>query len=913
MSSAHGKNMVLLACQMALLLGSSREESPCRVRGAEADCSRRKLSDVPPDLPANITGLDMSHNRLKGILPASLSRYSGLLRLDVSYNSLSVLEGGLCRALPRLRTLCVDHNEVHVVQKEDLDGCGSLTHLGLSGNRLKLKGEPFVGLKSLKVLDVSGNNLDSAKLGSSPQLANLAELRLGFNAFSTLARDDFAFFGNSSSLRVLDLESSTIKTVEAGSFRPISGLSTLTMDGSAMGTTAISKLCSALSGTSLRHLSLRSMKLVTLTNGTFRGLRDTNVTFLDLSSNGLGKMEEGALRWLDKLETLVLSDNNLKHLTKGTFGGLGALKRLDLTKALVKSHASATPIIDDFAFGPLGALEILCLRRTSVHFVDGRTFTGPRGLREVDLSWSSYASLKSVSNETLSSLGGSLLKLNLTAAAISRLGPGAFSALGNLSQLFLDFNFIRQTLSGEELVGLGGLKELHLSYNRQTVTLVSQSFFGVPALEVLTLSKSLTADSLNSEPSPFRPLAELTYLDLSNNNIANLKVDLLSGLTNLRVLKLEHNNLAMLWKEAKAGGPVFYLKGLGNLSSLQLDNNGLDEIPAESLSGLSALRELGLSNNLLNKLEDSVFASQSSLRVLRLQRNLITSVRPQVFRTPLSNLSYLQMERNPFDCTCESMLWFVTWLNGSGGAAVPGWRERYRCNTPLAYFNRSVADFDPLSCKDLAPFRAFFLLSAILVALLTVIPLLWNFQGWRLRFYWNILLNRTLGFRHGAEGGDGEEGGRFRYDAYVVHAEADGGWVEEAVLPLEDCGCRFFLEERDAEIGMSQLESIVTNMRNSRRILFVVTESLLLDPWCSRFKAHHALHQVMEASRDSVILVLLEDVPDYKLWLSLFLRRAMLRRHCVLDWPAGQEERALAFHQQLLIALGKTRPVSPFL
>ncbi|XP_077460609.1 toll-like receptor 3 isoform X2 [Stigmatopora argus] len=913
MSSAYGKKMVLLACQMALLLGSSREESPCRVRGAEADCSHLNLTDVPPDLPANISGLDLSHNRLSRILPASLSRYSGLLRLDVSYNSLTVLEGGLCRALPLLRTLHVDHNEVHVVREEDLDGCGALTVLGLSGNRLKLKGEPFAGLQSLKVLDVSKNNLDSAKLGSRPQLANLAELRLGFNAFSALAQDDFALFGNSSSLRFLDLESSTIKTVEAGSFKPISSLSTLIMDGSKMGTTAISKLCLALSGTSVRHLSLRTMKLVTLTDGTFRGLQETDVAFLDLSGNGLGKMEEGALRWLGKLETLVLSDNNLKHLTRGTFGGLGALKRLDLTRALVKSRASATPIIDDLAFGPLGALEILCLRRTSVRSLSGRTFAGPRALREVDLSWSSYASLKSISNETLSSLGGSLLKLNLTAAAVSRLGPGAFSALGNLSHLFLDFNFIRQTLSGEELGGLGRLKELRLSFNRQTVTLVSQSFAGVPGLELLTLSKSLTAASLNSEPSPFRPLAELAYLDLSNNNIANLNGDLLSGLAKLRVLKLEHNNLARLWKEAKPGGAVFYLRGLGNLSSLQLDNNGLDEIPAGSLSGLSALRELSLSNNLLNKLEDSVFASQTSLTVLRLQRNLITSVRAEVFRTPLSNLSYLLMDRNPFDCTCESMLWFVTWLNGSGGAAVPGWRERYRCNTPLAYFNRSVADFEPLSCKDLAPFRALFLLSATLVALLTAMPLFWRFHGWRLRFHWNILLNRTLGFRQGDAAAAAEEGGRFQYDAYVVHAEADGGWVERAVLPLENCGCRFYLEERDAEAGMSQLESIVTNMRNSRRILFVVTESLLLDPWCSRFKAQQALHQVMEASRDSVILVLLEDVPDYKLWLSLFLRRAMLRRHCVLGWPAGQEERALAFRQQLLIALGKTRPVSPLL
>lgn len=84
-------------------------------------------------------------------------------------------------------------------------------------------------------------------------------------------------------------------------------------------------------------------------------------------------------------------------------------------------------------------------------------------------------------------------------------------------------------------------------------------------------------------------------------------------------------------------------------------------------------------------------------------------------------------------------------------------------------------------------------------------------------------------------------------------------------------------------------------------ILFLIG---LLYPACS-FKAHHALHQVMEASRDSVILVFLQDVHDYKLSRSLFLRRGMLRKRCVLHWPV-HKERVVAFRQKLLIALGTT-------
>lgn len=62
---------------------------------------------------------------------------------------------------------------------------------------------------------------------------------------------------------------------------------------------------------------------------------------------------------------------------------------------------------------------------------------------------------------------------------------------------------------------------------------------------------------------------------------------------------------------------------------------------------------------------------------------------------------------------------------------------------------------------------------------------------------------------------------------------------------------------------------------------------------------------MIEASRDSVVLVFLQDVHDYKLSRTLFLRRGMLRSCCVLYWPV-HKERVPAFRQKLLIALGMT-------
>lgn len=625
--------------------------------------------------------------------------------------------------------------------------------------------------------------------------------------------------------------------LEPGCLKPVSGLRTLILDGSNMGAQVIADVCSQLSGTAISTLSLRNMKLAALSNTTLAGLRDTNLSCLDLSQNGLANIGSGSFRWLPRLQTLVLEDIKIKHVSGDTFQGLGSLKRLQLTKTLAKAHASTTVVIDGFSFQPLKALESLLLRGTAIQEITNQTFTGLSGLLELDLSWSSCVSLRSITNQTFASLAGSSLrKLNLTGAAITHISPGGFSVLKNLTVLLLDSNFIKQTLLGGELEGLGRLEELHMSLNYQKINLSSASFVAVPRLRVLTLGKSLISTALNLDPSPFSPLAHLTVLDLSNNNIANIRETLLKGLGRLQVLKLQHNNLARLWKDANVGGPVLFLQEAPELRTLVMDSCGLDEIPAGALRGLGQLQLLSLGSNLLNSLRDSAFRDLASLRALYLQKNLITAVRPEVFRTPMSNLSLLVMGRNPFDCTCESILWFATWLNGSSAAGVPGRAEQYVCNTPLAYFNRSVTAFDPLSCKDLTPFQALFVVSSTAVGLLLALALLLRFHGWRVRFYWNILVNRTLGFSHaGAGAGEGKgEGRRFEYDAYVVHAEADAAWVERRLLPLETDSCRFCLEIRDSQAGMSQLESIVNNMRNSRKILFVVTETLLRDPWCRR-------------------------------------------------------------------------------
>ncbi|XP_028833414.1 toll-like receptor 3 isoform X2 [Denticeps clupeoides] len=750
-------------------------------------------------------------------------------------------------------------------------------------------------------LDVSKNALTSVKLGTRPQLQNLVSLSFSGNALESILMDDLLYL-SSSSLEVLKLSSlPNLKKIEPGCFKPIQGIKVLIMDDSKLSPQLTSLLCEELSGTAVQNLSLRNTGQVSLSTKTFEGLNATKLRTLNLADNKISQIEDGSFQWTPQLEALSLEGNNIKHLRQGTFTRLSNLRWLSLCHALVKTHTAPSPVIDDFVFEPLSRLEDLCMRYTAMRGITAFTFSGLVSLKSLDLSWSSTG-IKNINNQTFASLAGSPLEtLNLTYMAITYLSPGAFSSFGNLTTLLLAGNFISQLLTGSELEGLQKLEKLDFSFNHQKLSLTTSSFIHVPTLKALLLGSALTG-SLDMEPSPFHPLVNLTWLDLSNNNIANINDRLLEGLNQLQKLKLEHNNLARLWKDANPGGPVLFLRGLSRLTVLNMDNNGLDEIPRNGLQGLHNLQQLNLSANVLNNLRDSIFADLSSLRQMWMQKNLVTSVTKGVFKPALANLTQLHLERNPYDCTCDSILWFVEWLNHTN-ASVPGLYENYICNTPPAYNNRSIMDFDPLSCKDMTPFQALYVLSSTVVLTMLVTAFLIHFQGWRIEFYWSVMVSRTLGLRD-----EHVEEGRYEYDGYVIHAARDGGWVERQLLPLEDEGIGFFLEDRDVVPGCSQLQSIVENMGKSRKIVFVITERLMQDPWCRRFKAHHALHQIIEDSRDSVVLILLQDIQDFHLHSSLLLRRGMVKPSCVLDWPV-HKERIPAFQQKLRLALAASNRV----
>ncbi|XP_049628295.1 toll-like receptor 3 [Suncus etruscus] len=871
----------------------------CTVRHEVADCSHLKLTQIPDDLPVNITVLNLTHNQIRRLLPDNFTRYSQLTVLDGGYNSISKLDPRLCQVLPVLKMLNLQHNQLSQLSDKTLFSCMSLVELYLTSNSIqKIQNNPFKNLKNLLKLDLSHNGLSSTKLGTQIQLENLQQLLLSNNKIHSVSQEELYFLGNSS-LEKLDLSSNQIKEFSPGCFNAIGKLFGLSLNNARLGPSLTENLCFELSNTSIQKLSLSNVQLENISDLTFLGLAQTNLTTLDLSYNSLNIIGNDSFTWLPHLEYIFLEYNNIQHLSSRSFFGLLNVRHMNLRHAFAKPSISlaSLPKIDDFSFQWLKHLEYLDMADNSLPNTKSNTFKGLVELKYLNLA-NSFTNLRILTNETfLSLIQSPLLLLNLTRNKISRIESDAFSWLGQLKILDLGLNEIEQKLIGQEWRGLENIVEIYLSYNKG-LQLTDNSFALVPSLQRLMLRR-VALKNVDISPSPFHPLHNLVILDLSNNNIANINEELLDGLKKLEILDLQHNNLARLWKHANPGGPVYFLKGLCNLHILNLESNGFDEIPTEMFKDLFELKSLRLGLNNLNTLPSSVFDSQVSLKSLSLQKNLITSVEKEVFGTPFKNLSNLDMSFNPFDCTCQSIAWFVNWLN-STRTNISELSKYYICNTPPQYHGHSVKLFDIASCKDSAPFKLLFIINTSILLVFIFIVLVIHFEGWRISLYWNVLVHRILGFKEIEKLPE-----QFEYSAYIIHAQKDRDWVWKHFSSMEkqDQTLKFCLEERDFEAGVLELEAIVNSIKRSRKIVFIITHHLLKDPLCKRFKVHHAVQQAIEQNLDSIILIFLEEIPDYKLSHALCLRRGMFKSYCILNWPVRKEQKN-AFQQKLQVALG---------
>ncbi|XP_023215103.1 toll-like receptor 6 [Centruroides sculpturatus] len=322
-------------------------------------------------------------------------------------------------------------------------------------------------------------------------------------------------------------------------------------------------------------LSYNSIKV--LTNQGFTSLQQ--LTILNLQNNHISRAEESALEGLKNLEILYLSSNQLVAVPPQVLQQCERLVELYLQN-------NSISVIPPGLFSGLQHLTVLDLSINELgsHWLGPDTFVDLIRLVKLDIS---HNKMTYVDASTFRSLY-SLQVLELHHNQISSIGDNAFASLYNLHTLMLSHN----RLTHIDIFTLSGLHVLNVLYlDHNSIESVHEEAFrnGTNLMEI-----NLGKNHLRSVPSAVHSLQFLRSLDISSNNITNIRNSSYRGLQHLYNLILQNNRI-------------------GNLSK-------------GFFSDLPSLRILNLADNMIHTVEQGTFDDVPELHALRLDSNYVTDI-----------------------------------------------------------------------------------------------------------------------------------------------------------------------------------------------------------------------------------------------------------------------------------------------
>ncbi|XP_028302028.1 fibromodulin a [Gouania willdenowi] len=247
-------------------------------------CDGRGLTAMP-NIPSRIKYLYLQDNAITAIPDSALSNATNLVwlmindnqltseaidtkvflklgsleRLYLQHNNLSSIPVNLPRSLRDLR---INHNMIEKVTPADLEGMDNLTIFYLHDNAITDIGSSLKALKSLTLLDISGNRLTKVPEGL-PE--HLHQLYLESNSIESLPE---GFLGGFNQLEYIRMAHNqlTDKGIPPSTFN-VSGLVELDLSFNKL------ERIPSVSST-LQHLYLQANKIKEFTLGSFCGLMD---------------------------------------------------------------------------------------------------------------------------------------------------------------------------------------------------------------------------------------------------------------------------------------------------------------------------------------------------------------------------------------------------------------------------------------------------------------------------------------------------------------------------------------------------------------------------------------------------------------------------------------------------------------
>ncbi|XP_076020893.1 toll-like receptor 1 [Genypterus blacodes] len=770
---------------------------------------------------------------------------SSIIIKDLSHRNLSSVPRDLPETVESLDLSC---NHIHQLHHGDFKNTPHLGFLNLSWNALEsIDPETFRDTPLLEYLDLSHNRMQN--LLHQQYLfytKNLLKLNLAYNLFSTmtLGRD----FGSLSKLEELSLGA---KNISVGDFKNISAVHFRTLaiyleddGGYEVG--------------SLEEVTAQRLQIA-FTN---------NQMDLNIVADGLS--------FFDELELMGLTDH-YTHLSKQ----LRERQEIHTSHIYISNISIKWDDLTDYVKAVLSssitnlAATDLAMTKLPRHDTDVSQTTNLNTflMRRASVN-SFFFSQESVYNffinmpvESLAIVDTSIIHMTCPKLQ-SQTAQLDFSNCALADSIFSRVEG-QDTLECENLANVKTL--ILMGNNLKNLQLVSIRIQYMMSLQHLDLSlNSLTYNGLVGCAWPHN----VSHMNLSFNGLTESIFKCLPNRT--KILDLKNNQVSMV--------PSFVLK-LNYLLELDLSANRLRDLPV--CHGFPGLNRLLLRANSLHA--PSV-------------KNLDSC----------PHLQILDASHNPFICTCTVRGFINLSLKSKQsnsdhtGIDLLRWPEGYICTYPEAKRNFTLKDISipEISCN--VGLLAATILGPAVFVIIAMVTLCHRLDvPWYIGmiWQWTRAKHRARTSQIRPEDLVGVE-----FHAFVSYSQHDAEWIKNTLLPnLEGpAGLRICHHEKNFMAGKTIIGNIISCVEKSRRSLFVLSAHFVKSDWC-HYELYFATHQRLARGSDSVVLVLLEPLPQYLIPSKYYQLKAMMSRHTYLEWPQDRAKHRL-FWANLRAALQEDLP-----
>lgn len=672
------------------------------------DLSYNKLSKLDDGvfsgLQDSLEFLDLSANRFVK-LPDALKSLKSLQTLKFDYNSLLKLKSSLS-SLSGVKKLTLAGNKITVFPFESLGSLKSLHHLDLGYNRIAdIRKSDFKSWGSyLEKLFLQSNSILFLQNNTFEHASRLTELSLSYNNIGSIDNNAFKFLDKSlekldisfglkgfgfptalstlKSIKYLALDNNNINAIPEA-ISNLENLETLILDFNNLKELK-STVFSSTSHKLLKEIRLSFNKIPSIESKTFNGL--SNLQTVGLHNNKIIKISEYAFNDLIQEFNIYLSDNVIEIIDSKSFSNLPKLKLVDL-------HGNKLLTFDYTVFENVTTQNepmALNLSRNRIENLKVPTYQrNPVYINVLDLSHNKFAKVP----EKLVEIQTSLKSLDLSYNEITSIESEDFYSMINLEHLSLIHNKIVK-VKPDAFISLKKLQILNLSHNH-IEEVQNEQFKDLENLRILDLS----FNSINNIPSNAFENTKVEKLSLSNNRISSLPSSLVVNIRNtLRILDLSYNQIINIDQNIFQAIPKIYTlnlchnkiigDGLGSLqnsnslSNLQLCGNELVSIASDSFKNISnlmylnlaetgltsfpnvtlpSLKNLNVSGNKINNITEGFFMGLPKLKVLKLSNNQLAGLSSMKW-SQLQNLKSLDLSNNPIKVLDQSCFFGLTSL-----------------------------------------------------------------------------------------------------------------------------------------------------------------------------------------------------------------------------------------------------------